>query len=236
MHTSLRRTFCGNSAGRSRGAGEGAAVPHQKIGKFSLKAPTRRMAKKKEAPTRVALLDATERVLCENGYGAVAARRVAAEAGVNQQIVYYYFANMDDLVSATFERRVEEFLNRLEQVLGAEAPLHGLWELLNDGSARLFAEFIAMANHSEVLRAQLKRYSDRSNHMQTAALHRLLEGKIDFSFCPPDVINYILISVTRTLAVERELGTVEVEDSLRTFAQRCLELFEPAPRGRGVSG
>jgi AcrR family transcriptional regulator len=190
------------------------------------------MGKNKDAPTRIALLDATERVLSQDGYGAVVARRVAAEASVNQQIVYYYFENMEELVCATFRRRVEEFLEGLERVLEAENPLRGLWGLLNDGSARLFAEFIAMANHSDVLRADLQRYSAKSNELQTQALQRVLSGKIDFEFCPPEVINYILISVTRNLAVEKELGTVQGDDLLGAFVDRCLALVEPEPAAR----
>lgn len=189
----------------------------------------RRMGKKQDAPTKIALLDATERVLSQDGYGAVVARRVAAEAKVNQQIVYYYFENMEQLIAATFRRRVEEFLEGLEKALASKYPLRRLWSLLNDGSARLFAEFIAMANHSEVLRADLQRYSARSNELQTEALRLVLGNKVDFDFCSPEVINYILISVTRNLAVERELGTTGVERQVQAFVERCLGIVEPKP-------
>ena len=52
--------------------------------------PARRMGPS-DSETSNALLDATERVLRNDGYGAVSSRRVAEEAGLKQQLVYYYF-------------------------------------------------------------------------------------------------------------------------------------------------
>ncbi|HSA39912.1 MAG TPA: TetR family transcriptional regulator, partial [Mycobacterium sp.] len=43
------------------------------------------------------LLEATARIIREEGYAAATSRRVAAEAGVKQALVYYYFPTMDDL-------------------------------------------------------------------------------------------------------------------------------------------
>ncbi|PWQ88856.1 TetR family transcriptional regulator, partial [Enterococcus faecium] len=46
---------------------------------------------------RQRLIDATAKIMRDEGYAAATARRVAAEAGVKQALVYYYFPTMDDL-------------------------------------------------------------------------------------------------------------------------------------------
>ncbi len=51
-----------------------------------------------DSKTRLALLDAAERLLLAEGYAAVTSRRVAAAAGLKHQLVHYYFRTMDDLL------------------------------------------------------------------------------------------------------------------------------------------
>ena len=51
-----------------------------------------------EPDPRNALLDAAQRLMLTEGYAAVTSRRVAAEAGVNPGLVYYYFGPMDNIV------------------------------------------------------------------------------------------------------------------------------------------
>ena len=54
-----------------------------------------------------AIMDATEKVIRDEGYAAVSSRRVAEVAAIQQSLVYYYFESMDDLLVATFQRRAE---------------------------------------------------------------------------------------------------------------------------------
>src|SRR5580700_5278602 len=79
--------------------------------------------------TRLALLDATERVMLEDGYAAVTSRRVAAEAGLKPQLVHYYFRTMEDLFLALYRRRVDQGFERRAQALLSEQPLWSFWEL-----------------------------------------------------------------------------------------------------------
>ena len=58
-----------------------------------------------DSATSNALLDATEMVLREEGYAAATSRRIADAAGLKQQLVYYYFETMEDLLLACFKRR-----------------------------------------------------------------------------------------------------------------------------------
>ena len=49
------------------------------------------------------LVAAANRLLTDEGVGAVTARRVAQAVALSHQIVHYYFKSMDDLVIAVIE-------------------------------------------------------------------------------------------------------------------------------------
>ncbi len=53
--------------------------------------------------TREKLLEATLRVLTAQGIAKASARTIAAEAGVNQALVFYHFGTIDDLLAAACE-------------------------------------------------------------------------------------------------------------------------------------
>ncbi len=98
--------------------------------------------------TRTQLLDATARLMREEGYAAVSSRRVAKEAGVTGALIHYYFPTLDDLFLATFRRGAERNLERHARVLAGAQPLHALWNfsIEPDGTV-LLIEFMALANH-----------------------------------------------------------------------------------------
>jgi len=64
--------------------------------------------------TTVALMDAAEQLLYEVGYAGVTTRRVAEVAGVKHGLVHYYFGSMDELLTRTLERFVEQLAEPLE--------------------------------------------------------------------------------------------------------------------------
>ena len=62
----------------------------------------------------VALMDAAERLLYEVGYAGVTTRAVAEAAGVNHGLVHYYFGSMDELLTQTLQRFVDQLADALE--------------------------------------------------------------------------------------------------------------------------
>src|SRR5665213_3085391 len=54
--------------------------------------------------TRARIVEATEEVIREQGYGAASTRRVAQRAGLKASLVHYYFPTTEDLVLAVFKR------------------------------------------------------------------------------------------------------------------------------------
>jgi len=60
------------------------------------------------------LMDAAERLLYDVGYAGVTTRAVAEEAGVKHGLVHYYFGSMDELLTQTLERFVDQLAEALE--------------------------------------------------------------------------------------------------------------------------
>lgn len=137
-------------------------------------AVNRRMGKRDSATFNV-LLDATEQVLEEEGYGSATSRRIATVAGVRQQLVYYYFLTMDDLLLATFRRRTERALSRLREEVTDDEPIRALWRFLTvTTNGRLSFEFMALSNHHEGLREEIARYVLEARRISTEAIARQL--------------------------------------------------------------
>ena len=65
-----------------------------------------------DAKNRGVLLDAAEQLMLEEGYAAVTSRRVAEQAGLEPQLVHYYFRTMEDLFLEVFRRRAERGAER----------------------------------------------------------------------------------------------------------------------------
>ena len=113
-------------------------------------------AKSEDLGARQRLIEATARVMRDEGYAAATSRRVAAEAGVKQALVYYYFPTMDDLFVEVLRAGAEVSLAEMRSALTADDPLRTLW-VINSDSRRtgLNTEFMALANHRKVIRAEL---------------------------------------------------------------------------------
>ena len=60
------------------------------------------------------LMDAAEQLLYDVGYAGVTTRAVAEQAGVKHGLVHYYFGSMDELLTQTLERFVDQLAEALE--------------------------------------------------------------------------------------------------------------------------
>jgi AcrR family transcriptional regulator len=186
----------------------------------------RRWAGTEEPKTRVDLLDSAARLLVEEGYGAVTTRRVAARAGVNPALVNYYFGTMDDLLVALFRRGADAYLERLRQALGSPQPLRQLWSISTEPHG--MAEYLAMANHHEVIRAEIAAYTTRVRTIQADALAGIFaaHGVDDASF-PPWAVMMVIESISRLLLIDSSLGVTTGHDELTAFVEQYLRRFEP---------
>jgi len=187
---------------------------------------------------RSKLIEATARIMREEGYAAATSRRVAAEAGVKQALVYYYFPTMDDLFVEVLRAGADVALMRMRALLADDDPLQALW-LINSDSAltTLNAEFMALANHRKAISAELKAYAERVRDIETAAVTMVLRANgVDLEQYPPVAISMLIAQTARSLCNERAVGVTQGHEELRAFVERQLRLLKtaaPASTQRG---
>ncbi|MCV7244970.1 TetR/AcrR family transcriptional regulator [Mycobacterium mantenii] len=184
------------------------------------------------------MIEATARLMREEGYAAATSRRVAAEAGVKQALVYYYFPTMDDLFVEVLRAGAETALARMRALLTEDDPLRALWVMNSDSAVTaLNAEFMALANHRKAIGAELKAYAERVRDIETAAVTMVLRANhIDLDKYPPVAISMLIAQVARSLCNESAVGVTQGHDELRGFVERQMSLLKtpaatPAPRG-----
>ena len=177
--------------------------------------------------TREALIDATAQIIVDEGYAAATSRGVAAKAGVKPALVHYYFPSMDDLFVAVLRDKAETNLQRQRQAIAAAEPLHALWLLSGATDARLFTEFLAMANHRKAIRSEISSYAMRFRDLEEGAMTLALKARgIDLEAFPPVVMSMIMGSLARMVLHEQGLGITRGHDQARAFIEQCLDRFE----------
>ena len=129
-----------------------------------------------DAKNRMALVDAAEQLMIDEGYAAVTSRRVADKAGLKPQLVHYYFRTMDDLFLEVFRRYADQGMEAHRQALESPQPLWALWRFgINPAASRLTMEMAALANHRKELRAEISRYAELFREQQRAVFVTALE-------------------------------------------------------------
>lgn len=196
------------------------------------RSPVRRIAGP-NAKNRAVLCDAVERILLTEGSAAVTSRRVAAEAGLKPQLVHYYFASMDDLLVATFERMSEEGLAHQLEAREQHAPVRAMWATLSDQrGTSLLVEFVALAAHRPVLRQVITAQALRFRSMLVEAIRdaavpveSAVPGATD-----PEALAVFLTAAAEIMIMERSLGLTTGHDAVRASIDDLLDQLEPLQR------
>ncbi|ODQ86925.1 TetR family transcriptional regulator [Mycolicibacterium flavescens] len=166
--------------------------------------------------------------MLEEGYAAATSRRVAARAGVKPALVHYYFPSMDDLFLAVLRDGAEANLARQREALAADGPLHALWWLNSTHGARLFMEFVALANHRKAIRSEIATYAERFGEAEEAVVTAAMSAHgIDRDAFPPVVMSMIITSLARIVLLERGLGITRGHAEAEAFVERYLDRLEP---------
>ncbi|HEV2176058.1 MAG TPA: TetR family transcriptional regulator [Terriglobia bacterium] len=76
--------------------------------------------RERAAETRAAILAAAERIFAERGLAGARTDAIAARAGVNKALLYYYFKDKDALYLAVLDDQFSEFHRQAMQVLESE--------------------------------------------------------------------------------------------------------------------
>lgn len=181
--------------------------------------------------TREAILDATAQIMREEGYAAVSSRRVADKAGLKSQLVHYHFGTMDDLFLALFLRAEKQHFDRYMQLMALPNPFRELWRFSTDRSnVGLVFEFMALANHREVIRKEIARSTKQTRSMQIAMLTRALaECGITPDICPANVLSVLMSGAALQLVTEESVGVDEAHADTQVFIDQLIEKMELGP-------
>ncbi|WNG86883.1 TetR/AcrR family transcriptional regulator [Mycobacterium sp. ITM-2016-00317] len=184
-------------------------------------------ARGSDATARQRLIEATAKIMREEGYAAATSRKVAAEAGVKQALVYYYFPTMDDLFVEVLRAGAESSLEHMRAALTNDDPLRALWVINSDPSRTgLNTEFMALANHRKAIRVELRAYAERVRDIETAAVTVALRAHgVDLDRHPPVVISMLIAQVARSLCNESAVGVTLGHDQMRDYVDRSLKLL-----------
>lgn len=174
-----------------------------------------------------AIMDATEKIIRDEGYAAVSSRRVAEVAAIQQSLVYYYFESMDDLLVATFQRRTERGMARYEKDARSDKPVAAIWKDLNEGlDARMSFAFVSLASHNERVRDVYTRFLSQSRKLQADMIAKDATARgIDISPATPTALAFIIHSTSLVMAREAALGMTEGHDEVRSLLEGLLEKF-----------
>ena len=78
---------------------------------------------RRDGATEERILDAAHQVLLRRGTAGARMQEIAAEAGVNQALLHYYFRTKEQLARAAFERAGSQLMPAVIDVIASPAPL-----------------------------------------------------------------------------------------------------------------
>ncbi|WP_395308762.1 helix-turn-helix domain-containing protein [Mycobacterium sp. AMU20-3851] len=174
---------------------------------------------------RERLIEATAKIMRDEGYAAATSRRVAATAGVKQALVYYYFPTMDDLFVQVLRTGADASLNSMRAALTDHDPIRALWLMNSDNSMSILStEFMALANHRKVIRTELRAYAERVRDIEAAAVAVALRARgIDMERYPPVAVSMLIAQIARSLCNEEAVGVTLGHAELRQLVEAQLD-------------
>ena len=166
--------------------------------------------------------------MLDAGYAAVTSRRVAAMAGIDAALVYYYFGTMDDLCIALFRRYAERSAEHLHAALSSAQPLWALWDALRDQSnTALMTEFIALANHRKAVKTVMVANSRKFRRMHLERLSAILERYgVDRETWAPAALVVVLSSISRQLNADEAFGVEPGHDETIALVESQIRALE----------
>jgi len=186
--------------------------------------------------TTIAFMDAAEHLLFEVGYAGVTTRAVAEAAGVNHGLVHYYFGSMEELLTQTLERFVDQLAEALESLYDdPDLTFADKWRLgsqfwVEEPTSRfpkILLELLAMGWNMPSLQPRIAevhaRFRAIFEHHFGQALHDYGLSEDEF---PLKVVVAAVTSFQLGLIVEGLSGVEEGHEQLLDWIQRWIDGLE----------
>ena len=163
-----------------------------------------------------ALLDAAERLLVEQGYGAITTRKLAEQAGINPGLVHYHFGSMEEVMVQVLERFTARLIARQRAMYSSDRPFLEKWraawsfqeEDLANGYSKIWLELQALAWNRPELRTRVQQVNAEWRRVLTEAFEPALR---DFGFdaLSLDATVGVVMTMAQGYALERLSGIEE---------------------------
>ena len=205
--------------------------------------PRPRPPRDADAPTmREAIVEAAGRCIVARGHAALSTRAVAAEAGVNQSLIHYYFGTKERLTLAVLERMNLALLKRQAEMFEAPGSVADKWAQacrfyqadLSSGYVRLLTELSGLGLSNAAVGAEVRKLREQWRTLLERVVTEALDHLGVRSVSAEEVTAY-LVAFWFGMELEMMLGVAEDEShywaSLATF-ERFLRWLE-AERSAG---
>lgn len=177
----------------------------------------------KDSATWHALLDAAERVLRDGGAIAATSRRIAEEAGVTQQLVYYYFKTIDEVLLAAFQRRSEAALAKAKEASASDASSNIWRDLAFSMDAKLAFEFMGLSGTSAALREEVGSFLTQWRRLQAEVIAQEWRQKgFDSGPLSPSGAAFLLSNIRFMLVCEERVGVTEGHEDAKAAVEWLL--------------
>lgn len=175
---------------------------------------------------RLALVEAAQALIREEGYPSVTARNLADKLNLKRQIVHYYFCSMDEVFIAVIRQGADKVRLRFQAALTSDEPLRRLWEINSDpAQATLALELNALASRRPAVRAEVKRFAEEFRDLQTRVLVQHLEQRGIRPDLQPIVATVLLTSLSQVLTLESAIDVERGHAETLEFVDECLRAF-----------
>jgi AcrR family transcriptional regulator len=192
--------------------------------------PAKAARKKRHVPrpdVRQKLLDAAEAVIRDEGYAAATVRRIANKADLKHQAVFYYFGTQEDLLLAVYRRAADNYQEHLTTALNSDQPLRAMWNVISDLDATgLGLEFMALANHNDVIRDEIASRARKFRALEAAAVKSHLEERGIEPRLSPELVSILTNALARLLVQEAALGIHDGHEEALALVDASLSNFE----------
>ena len=191
-------------------------------------------------PMREAIVQAAGRCIVARGHAALSTRAVAAEAGVNQSLIHYYFGTKERLTLAVLERMNQTLLKRQTEMFESTASVAEKWAQacrfyesdIRSGYVRLLTELTALGISNAAIGDEVRKLRAQWR----ALLERVVDDALEhfgIRSVSAEQVTAFMVGFWYGMEMEMMLGVPEEEThywaSLATF-ERFLRWMETKRR------
>jgi AcrR family transcriptional regulator len=175
-------------------------------------------------------MDAVEVLMRKEGYAQLSARKIAGEAGLNYQLVFYYFQTIEDLFLATYRRRTAQLRVSYKLALLSPRPFHALWDLATHRTDGVLSiEFMAMSNHYASIREEsILHVQQIIDEMQTVLPSKISLGQLDDLALDGVTVAFLVSSIGNYAVFQESQGIVGPTSGIGKLVSDLLDHLEPA--------